>query len=57
MSCIDHLKYRSMRDNPDSYLKSVKIVNFDIINHECCREKLIGTYKDYKTINSENLTN
>ena len=36
MTYIDCIKYRSMRDNPDSYFKSVKIVNFDAINHECC---------------------
>ena len=47
---IDHIKHKSMRDNPDSYFKNIGIVNFDIINHECRGDKLIGTYKDYKTI-------
>ena len=56
MTYIGHIKYRSMRDNHDSYFKNVKIVNFDIINHECHGDKLIGTYKDYKTIKSEHLT-
>lgn len=57
MSFIDHIKYRSMRDNPDSYFNNVKVVNFDIINHECRGDKLIGPYKDFKTIKSEHLTN
>ena len=56
MIYINHIKYRSMRDNPDSYFKNVKIVNFDMINHECRGDKLIGTCKDYKTIKSEHLT-
>ena len=56
MTYINHIKYRTMRDNPDSYFKNVIIVNFDIINHECRGDKLIGTYKDYKTIKSEHLT-
>lgn len=45
-----------MRDNPDSYFNNVKVVNFDIINHECRGDKLIGPYKDFKTIKSEHLT-
>lgn len=57
MSFIDHIKYGNMRDNPDSYFKNVKVVNFDIINHECRGDKLIGPYKGYKTIKSEHLTN
>ena len=57
MSFIDHIKYGSMRDNPDSYFNNVKVVNFDIINHECHGDKLIGPYKGYKTIKSEHLTN
>ena len=46
-----------MRDNPDSYFNNVKVVNFDIINHECRGDKLIGPSKGYKTVKSEHLTN
>ena len=28
-------------------------MNVDIIHQECCGDKLIGEYKDYKTIKTE----
>ena len=46
MTYIDHTKY----------INNVKVVNLDIINRECHGDKVIGTYKDYKTIKSEHLT-
>ena len=46
MTYIDHTKY----------INNVKVVNLDIINRECRGDKVIGTYKDYKTIKSEHLT-
>ena len=54
MSYIDHIKYRTMLDDPDQYFDKVKIVDFDIIHHECRGDKLIGNYKDYKTIQELN---
>ena len=39
MSYIDHMKYRSMCDNPNSYFSNVIVVNFDIINNECRGDK------------------
>ena len=56
MSYIDYLKCKDMHDDPDSYFKNVRVVNFDIINHECHGDKLAVTYKDYKTIKNEHLT-
>ena len=50
MVYIDHLKYKQMKHDPDHYFRNVKVVNFDIINHECCGYKLDGTYKSYKMI-------
>ena len=54
MSYIDLIKYRTMLDDPDQYFDKVKIVDFDIIHHECPGDKLIGNYKDYKTIQELN---
>ena len=45
-----YISWLDYKDNPDDYLKNVKIVNFDIINHECRGYPLQGTYKGYKTI-------
>ena len=56
MSYIDHVKYKTMRDNPDQYFDDFKVVNFDIIHHKCCRDKLIGDYKENKTIKTEDLS-
>lgn len=55
MSYTDHFKYENMRDDPNSYFKNVKVVNFYIIHHECCGDKLVGTQKNYQTNESEHL--
>ena len=55
MGYIDHIKYRTMRDDPDQYFHNVKVVNFGIIHHECRGDKSIGDYKDYQTIKYEDL--
>ena len=56
MSYIDNVKYKTIRDDPDQYFDDVKVVNFDIIHHECNGDKLIGDYKDYKTFKTEDLS-
>ena len=57
MSYIDYLKYERIKNNADVCFKEVKIINFDIINHECRGDKLQRSYKDYKTIEGSHLTN
>ena len=57
ISYINHLKYKEMSDNPNSYFNNVQVANFDIIHHECRGDKLKGTYKDNKTIKNEHLAN
>ena len=56
MSYIDHVKYKTVRDDPDQYFDIVKVVNFDIIKDQCRGDKLVGDYKDYKTIKTEDLS-
>ena len=46
-----------MRDNPVVYFKKVKVINFEIINHEFRGDKSQGTYKKCKTIESGHLKN
>ena len=46
-----------MKDTPNAYFKKVEVVNFDIIHHECHGDKLKGTYKGYKTVESKHLEN
>lgn len=35
MSLYDYVKYQGMAENPGNVFKSVKVINFDIINREC----------------------
>ena len=46
-----------MADNPTKYFLDKQIVNFDIIHHECCGDKLENSYKRYKTVKHEELKN
>ena len=55
ISYIDHLKYKDMSDDLDSYFKNAQVVSFDIIHHECRGDELKGTYKDYRTIKNKHL--
>lgn len=38
-------------------LKKKKVVNFDIIHHECRGDPLHRSYKDYQTVNNKDLQN
>ena len=42
-----------LADDPNHYLNNIKVVNFDIINHECQGTPLQKSYKDYKTIEKD----
>lgn len=54
---FNHLKYKDVSDNPDSYFENVQVVDFEIIHGECRGNKLQGTYKGYKTNESKHLDN
>ena len=50
ISYIDWLKYKQMLNNPDDYFsKKKKVMNFDIIHHECRGDPLKQSYKEHKT--------
>ena len=50
LSHLDDLKYEQATKNPDKYFQNVKIINFDIINHECREDPLQNSYHRYYTI-------
>ena len=50
MAYFDHLDYNEMSDNPTKYFHGQKVINFDIIHHECREGKLSNSYKHYKTV-------
>ena len=49
-SYIDQLKYSEFSNGPDKYLKEAKIINFDIIQVQCRRDKQNFTDKHYQTV-------
>ena len=40
MPYIDDLKYNEFIENTDEYFQKAKIINFDIIHHECKGDEL-----------------
>ena len=55
LTYIDQLKYKEFIEGPDKYFNDVKIIIFDIINHECSGKPLDKSLKHYKTIRNEDL--
>ena len=48
-------EYEKINKDKKNYLKKTKIVNFDIIHHECRRDPLQNNVKYYETIHKQNL--
>ena len=44
-----------MKDNSKEYFKKAKVINFDVINHQCRGDKLQRTEKEFKTIDKRDL--
>ena len=55
ISYIDALKCDEFLNHTDAHFKNAQVVNFDIIHHECRGDPLKGNYKDYKTIEKEDI--
>ena len=53
MTHYDYRKYREMSDNPNNYFSKKKVVNFDLIHHQCRGDPLLKPEKDHKTISSD----
>ena len=46
-SYFDQLKYEEMMRNPDKYFSNVKVVNFDIIHHQCRGDPLGKSFNEH----------
>ena len=55
LSYLDDLKYEKFQENPDNYMKNVKIINFDLIHHQCRGDKLQHSEEHYQTVFAKNL--
>ena len=57
MTYCDRLAYDRFEENRDSYLKNVRVINFDIINHQIRNSPLQKSIKEYKTVKNEQFDN
>ena len=48
-------KYNKINENKEEYFENAKIVNFDIINHECRGDPLQKSVEYYETIKKDDL--
>ena len=55
LSYLDDVKYEKFMENPDESFKKTKIINFDIINHQCRGDKLEHSEQYYQTVFEDNL--
>ena len=55
LSYIDALKCEEFVKDKNSHFKTAKVVNFDIIHHECRWDSLQGNYKKYQTVNKKDM--
>ena len=53
MPYIDDLKYNEFIENTDEHFQKAKIINFDIIQHECKGDELEYSKKFYQTIENK----
>ena len=56
LSYLDYLKNEQTMENPDMYFQNVKIVNFDIIHHECRDVPLQNLFYHYNAITKKDFT-
>ena len=50
LSYLDDVKFDKFMENPDQSFQNTKIVNFNIIHHECRGDKLTNSYEHYQTV-------
>ena len=54
MTYIDQTKYKEFLNHKGKWLREHKVVNFDIIDHECRGDSHQNSIKTYKTFTSKN---
>ena len=55
LSYLDNLKYKETMKDPDAYFKSVQIINFDMIHHQCREDPLKMPPSYYQMITKEDV--
>ena len=54
LSYLDDIKYEKFMENPYQFFKKTKIINFDIIHHQCRGDKLEKPESCYQAVFEEN---
>ena len=57
MTYIDNLKYDNFVGDMDSHFSKAKVINFDIIHHQCRGNKLEKPEQYYQTIHDKDFVN
>ena len=52
---LNHIKYEKEMKDPDHFIKNERIINFDIIHHECRGQPLENSYRYYQTLKENEL--
>lgn len=55
MSYIDSLKCEEFNKNADKYFEIAKMVNFDIIHHQCRGDPLSKNIRKHQRVKEKNL--
>ena len=55
LSYLDDLKYEKYMEDPDTYFKNVKIINFDIIRNQILGEPMRKPIETYQTVHDADL--
>ena len=55
MEYFDYCKNIEMAKDVTKYFEQKKVVNFDIIHHECRGDPLQGSYKNYQTVYNKDI--
>ena len=50
LTYLDDIKYERFMKDPDTSLKNTKIINFDIIHHQCRGDELSKPIDHYQTV-------
>ena len=55
LSYLDDLKYEKYMEDPDTYFKNIKIINFDIIRNQILGEPMRKPIETYQTVHDADL--
>ena len=57
MSYFNDLKYEELASDTDGYFQNAPVINFNIINHECCDTPLQNPGQYYKIMQKKDFNN